>query len=167
MNPRFLLIVAFGLMACRHDPMVQVSAPRSQAEASGSRAADCHSLLAELDSLPGKELKNENERVQKILVDKKSEDFLRASMIAGVYQAKNKNYTRAIELLSPISNKKSLDEPCRASVRLYIELLSDLAQMEKDLLSERQKKTELERKLKALSEIEKEISQRDNKAIGL
>lgn len=167
MNPRFLLVMALGLMACRHDPWVLKSQPKSELETVEYQEPSCSSFLAELDAMSLRELKVENEKIQKTLADKKSEDFPRASLIAGAYQAKLKNYTRAVEFLSPLSNRKSLDDPCRFSVRLYSGLLSDLSKLEADLAEETKQKVELERKLKALSDIEKEISKRDNKTKGL
>lgn len=167
MNTRFLLVMAFGLAACRHDPWVLNSAPKNPVETTGYREPSCTTFLAELDEMSTKELKAENDKIQKSLTDKKSEDYPRASLIAGVYQAKIKNYSRAVELLSPLGNRKLLDESCRLSVRLYSDLLSDLARLEKDLAEETKEKQELERKLKALSEIEKEISKRANKTKGL
>ncbi|RZA25293.1 MAG: hypothetical protein EOP10_07285 [Proteobacteria bacterium] len=167
MKSRFLILLTLGLMACRHDPWVLSSAPKDQLETPSYQYPSCTGFLAELDAMSTKELRIENDKVQKSLLDKKSDDYPRASLVAGVYQAKNKNYARAIELLSPLANRKTLDEPCRLSVRLYADLLSDLSQLENDLLAERKQKVELERKLKALSDIEKEISQRDSKGRGL
>lgn len=167
MNARLLFLLSLALVSCRHDPWVLSSAPRGPIETTSYRVPSCSSFLAELDAMSLKELKAENDKIQKQLSDKKSEDYPRASLIAGIYQAKNKNYGRAIELLSPLSNRKTLDEPCRLSVKVYGDLLADLSKMEKELAEEKKLKAELERKLKALSDIEKEISRRDIKAKGL
>lgn len=164
---RLLLILSFGVMGCRHDPWTIESRTTERMGSVEYRVPTCSSFLAQLSEMPVKELKIENDKVQKALSDKKSDDYPRASLIAGVYQAKTGNYSKAIELLSPLGNRKTLEEPCRLSVRLYSDLLSDLSQMEKELASEKKQKGELERKLKALSDIEKEISQRETKAQGL
>ncbi len=166
MSLRLLCIITLVLTACRHDSWTLENPAKDRVEPVEFRVPTCSSFLGELDAMSAKELKVEYDKVQKLLLDKKSEEYLRASLIAGVYQAKNKNYGKAVEFLSPLSNRKSLDDPCRLSVRIYSDLLEDLSQMEKDLNSEKKQKAELERKLKALSDIEKEISQRDTKIHG-
>lgn len=167
MNLRLVVLIALGLSGCRHDPWALKSPVSGPAEAVDYSESTCTGFLAELDAMSTKELKAENEKIAKTLADKKSDDYPRASLIAGVYQAKLKNYVRAVELLSPLSNRKTLDESCRLSVRLYSGLLSDLDKLENDLAVETKEKLELERKLKALSDIEKEISKRGNKTKGM
>jgi hypothetical protein len=125
------------------------------------------SFLAGIDAMSPKELKAENDRWLKVSGDKKADDDIRGALVAGMYQAKTKNYPKAVELLSPLGNKKSLDEGCRTSIRLYSDALNDLVQSDRDLVAERKQKGELERKLKALSDIERDISQRDTKGHGL
>ena len=167
MSARLLLLLSLALVSCRHDPWVLSSAPQGPLEPTSYGVPSCSSFLAELDAMSLKELKTENDKIQKHLADKKSEDYPRASLIAGIYQVKNKNYPRAIELLSPLANRKALDETCRLSVKIYGDLLADLSKIEKDLAEEKKLKAGLERKLKALSDIEKEMSRRDIKTNGL
>ena len=167
MRVSIFLIVSLTLMACQNKPWALQNPTLVQPTPLERIDSTCVTFLGDLDAMSLKELKAENDRWQKALNDKRPEDDIRASLVAGIYQAKIKNYERAIEFLSPLSNKKNLDEGCRVSIRLYSDLLSDTLTMEKDLLAEKKQKGELERKLKALSEIEKDISRRDSKSHGL
>jgi hypothetical protein len=163
----FLWITCLGLVACQHDTWTLNTAARSQPAASDRVIPTCMTFLAGIEAMSPKELKAENDRWAKVSSEKKADDDIRGALVAGMYQAKSRNYPKAVELLSPLGNKKSLDEGCRTSIRLYSDALTDLAQSDRDLVLERKQKGELERKLKALSDIEKDISQRDSKGHGL
>lgn len=167
MRVRCLLVFCLAIVACQHDPWALNTTPRSLAPANERLLPTCLTFLGDLDAMSPKELKAENDRWQKLSSDKRGDDDIRSSLVAGIYQAKTKNYTRAVELLSPLANRKSLDEGCRMSIRLYSDVLSDMVQLDRDLALEKKQKGELERKLKALSDIEKDISQRDTKGRGL
>ncbi len=167
MRVTFFLMSCFAVLACQHDPWALNTTPKSLPATSERLIPTCLTFLADLDAMTPRELKAENERWLKLSADKKGDDDVRTALVAGLYQAKTKNYAKAVELLSPIGNKKNLDEGCRLSIRLYSDALSDLVQADRDLLAEKKQKGELERKLKALSEIEKDISQRDSKTHGL
>jgi hypothetical protein len=167
MRVTFLLMVCLGLVACQHDTWSLNTNPKSVPQSSERLIPTCLTFLADLDSMSPKELKAENDRWLKLSADKKADDDIRTSLVAGIYQAKSKNYQRAVELLSPLSNRKNLDEGCRMSIRLYSDVLVDMIQLDRDLVAEKKQKGELERKLKALSDIEKDISQRDTKSHGL
>jgi len=166
---RVSLLCLLGLLftACQHTQRTPSVPQRFGPVSHASSLSPCMTFLEALNSMNGKELKAENERWQKNSNDKKTDDDIRASIAAGIYQARNKNYGRAYEILSPLSNRKSLDEGCRVSLRLYSEALGDTLQLDRDLLAEKKLKDELDRKIKGLSEIEKDISKRDGKAHGL
>ena len=166
MRLSLLSLLSLALLSCRHEPWVLSSAPRGPIEPRTHPVTSCSTFLAELDAMSLRELKAESDKVQKQLVDRKSEDNPRSSLIVGIYQARIKNYSRAIEFLSPLSNKKSFDESCRLSVKVVVDLLSDLSKLEKELVDETKQKLELERKLKALSDIEKEMSRREGRTKG-
>ena len=167
MRVTFLLMFCLGLVACQHDPWALNTTPKSLPPTPERLIPTCLTFLADLDAMTAKELKTENDRWAKLSTEKKGDDDVRSALVAGLYQAKTKNYARAAELLSPIGNRKNFDEGCRLAVRLYSDALTDLVQVDRELASEKKQKGELERKLKALSDIEKDISQRDTKGHGL
>jgi hypothetical protein len=165
-NHGLLIPALLCLVACHHDPYIAKNATVPRLDKTQIPSFTCSDFLTELEGLGIKELKVEGDKIQKSPLDKTSDEYVRASLAAAVYHAKSKNYTRALELLSPLSNRKVGDDTCRSSLKLYIGLLSDLSQFEKDLQAEKKQKLDLERKLKALSDIEKEISQRDSRDQG-
>ena len=167
MRVTFILIFCLAIMACQHDPWALNTTPQSLAPTPERFIPTCLTFLADLDVMTAKELKAENDRWLKLSAEKKGDDDVRTALVAGLYQAKSKNYAKAVELLSPIGNRKNIDEGCRLSIHLYSDVLADLVQVDRDLAVEKKQKGELERKLRALSDIEKDISQRDSKGHGL
>ncbi|MBC7661844.1 MAG: hypothetical protein H7249_19300 [Chitinophagaceae bacterium] len=167
MRVSFLWIVCFVLTACQHAPGMVHSPAHQPAPTIERVQSTCMSFLGDLDAMTPKELKLENERWQKVPGERKPEDDVKASLVAGFYQAKIRNYERSVDILSPLTNKKNIDDGCKVSISMYIDLLTETAAMERDLVAEKKQKIELERKLKALSEIEKDISRRDTKSKGL
>ncbi len=167
MRITFITMLSMITIACHHDPSVQPALLLAEPLSKGPMLSSCLTYLAEISAKSLKELKIDNDRLQKNPSDKGGPEEYKGPLAAGIYQAKNHNYARAFEILSPLSNKKFIDEGCRMSIRLYSDVLNDLVQLDHDLLAERRQKQELERKIKGLSEIEKDISQRDMRAHGL
>ncbi|MBC7532486.1 MAG: hypothetical protein H7318_13005 [Oligoflexus sp.] len=163
----FILTFCLGVVACQHDPWALNATPKSLAPTPERLIPTCLTFLADLNAMTAKELKAENDRRLKLSAEKKGDDDVRAALVAGLYQAKSKNYAKAVELLSLIGYRKNIDEGCRLSIHLYSDVLADLVQLDRDLAMEKKQKGELERKLKALSDIEKDISQRDSKGRNL
>ncbi len=159
------IAASLSLMACRHDSWEMATQPKPAAPMTLLHSQTCSVFLDEVDNLSLRELKAENDRWQRQPSDRS--DDVRPVIVAGIYHMRNRNYQRAFDLLSPLSNRKNLDEGCRSSVHLVSNLLSDILNMEKDLAFEKRQKGELEHKLKALSDIEKDLSTRETKPRGL
>ncbi len=93
-----------------------------------------------------------------------TDEDLRYGLALALHQYRKKNYSKAAEVLSQLANKKSWSPDIRASLRIAAQQLIDMTKLEKELQGERKQRQQLERKLKALSEIEREISERDKKS---
>lgn len=92
-----------------------------------------------------------------------SDEDLRYSLALSFHYYHNRNYQKSAEILSQLANKKQLNSNVRNWIRISLEQLNDIAQLEKEIAAEKKQRQELERKLRALSEIEREISERDMK----
>lgn len=92
-----------------------------------------------------------------------SDEDLRYALTLSFHYYHNRNYSKAAEILSQLANKKNLNSNLRNWLRVSIAQLNDISDLEKEIAAEKKQRVELERKLRALSEIEREISERDMK----
>ncbi|HYX38761.1 MAG TPA: hypothetical protein VE954_37120 [Oligoflexus sp.] len=112
-----------------------------------------------LEALGTKELKSEYDRLRRIN-DRGWDDELRFSLANSVQSLKAHNYQKAAEIIGHASGKVQGNSDLKAWLRLYGQQMNTLAQLDKELTEEKRQRTELEKKLKALSDIERDISER-------
>jgi hypothetical protein len=108
-----------------------------------------------------RELKVEADRLRKTPNEVRSwDDELRWGLTQAVQHTKNHNFQKAYEQIQPFATKTYLPPELRSWLKLYSQQLYQASQVERELSEERRQRGELEKKLKALSELELEISQR-------
>ncbi len=112
-----------------------------------------------LDGMAPKDLKSEYERLRRI-ADRAWDDELRLSLTSCVQSQKLKNYQKASEIIAQAAGKIQGNTDLRSWLRFYSQQVSVLAQMDRELTEEKRLRSELEKKLKALSDIERDISER-------
>lgn len=115
-----------------------------------------------LEALSPKELKNEFDRLKRIK-DPSWDDELRLSLANNVQSLKAHNYQKAMEILAAATGRIQGNSDLKAWLRLYGQQVGTLVQLDKELAEEKRQRTELEKKLKALSDIERDISERSKK----
>jgi hypothetical protein len=115
-----------------------------------------------LEALSPKELKNEFDRLKRIK-DPSWDDELRLSLANNVQSLKAHNYQKASEILAAATGRIQGNSDLKAWLRLYGQQVGALVQLDKELAEEKRQRTELEKKLKALSDIERDISERSKK----
>jgi hypothetical protein len=116
-----------------------------------------------LEALSSKELKNECDRLKRIK-DRGWDDELRLALASNVQALKVRDYQKAVDTISSAGNKVQGNSDLKAWLRLYGQQLNSMAQLDKELVEEKRQRTELEKKLKALSDIERDISERSKNA---
>lgn len=116
-----------------------------------------------LEALNPKELKNEFDRLKRIK-DRGWDDELRLALANNVQSLKSHDYQKASEIISAATSKVQGNSDLKAWLRLYGQQIQEMVQLDKELAEEKRQRTELEKKLKALSDIERDISERSKKA---
>ncbi len=116
-----------------------------------------------LEALGAKELKHEYDRLRRIK-DPGWDDELRLALTNSVQSLKTHNYQKAAEVISQAAGKVQGNSDLKAWLRLHGQQINAMAELDKDLAEEKRQRTELEKKLKALSDIERDISERSKKA---
>jgi len=115
-----------------------------------------------LEALGPKELKNECDRLRRIK-DPGWDDELRLALANSVQSLKTQNYQKASEIIGQAASRVQGNSDLKAWLRLHGQQMNSLALLDKELTEEKRQRTELEKKLKALSDIERDISERSNK----
>lgn len=116
-----------------------------------------------LEALNAKELKNEYDRLKRIK-DRGWDDELRLALANNVQSLKSHDYQKAAEIIAAATGKIQGNSDLKAWLRLYGQQIQSMVQLDKELAEEKRQRTELEKKLKALSDIERDISERSKKA---
>lgn len=116
-----------------------------------------------LEALSSKELKSEYDRLRRIK-DPGWDDELRLALANNVQSLKSHNYQKASEIMSQAANRIQGNTDLKAWLRLYGQQITALVHLDKELAEEKRQRMELEKKLKALSDIERDISERSKKA---
>ncbi len=163
----FLLVIML-LWSCAHEK----SAQRSDAKGSGSSfwSQDRDSLrvwlayTSEIEQMSQKDLKQEIERLRKLPNDSDAE--VRMAIAQASFHADSHAYQKAAECLQAASTRTSVDAETRLWLKHSTKQMTQLAQLDKELAEEKKQRLELEKKMKALSDIELEMRQRDkNRAL--
>ena len=115
-----------------------------------------------LEALSPKELKNEFDRLKRIK-DPSWDDELRLALANNVQSLKAHNYQKSSEILAAATGRIQGNSDLKAWLRLYTQQVGSMVQLDKELTEEKRQRTELEKKLKALSDIERDISERSKK----
>ncbi len=116
-----------------------------------------------LEALNPKDLKNEFDRLKRIK-DRSWDDELRLALANNVQSLKSHDYQKASEIIGAATNKVQGNSDLKAWLRLYGQQIQEMVQLDKELAEEKRQRTELEKKLKALSDIERDISERSKNA---
>lgn len=117
------------------------------------------SVLAKMNA---KDLKIESEQLRRSLDREPSwEDELRLNLVQTAQQLHSRAYQKALETFTPLLQNSRYSPELRLWLMQYHEQLQLSAQLEKELSEEKKQRGELEAKLKALSKIELEMSQRE------
>jgi hypothetical protein len=115
-----------------------------------------------LEALSPKELKNEFDRLKRTK-DPSWDDELRLALVNSLQSLTAHNYQKASEILAAATGRIRGNGDLKAWLRLYGQQVGAMVQLDKELAEEKRQRTELERKLKALSDIERDISERSKK----
>jgi hypothetical protein len=116
-----------------------------------------------LDALAAKDLKTECDRLRR-MNDRDWDDELRFALANSLQSQKAHNYQKAYDTLSAATGKIQGNSDLRSWLRLYGQQIASLAQIDKELVEEKRQRTELEKKVKALTDIERDISERSKMA---
>jgi gas vesicle protein len=115
-----------------------------------------------LEALGPKELKSEGDRLRRIK-DPTWDDELRLALANSLQSLKMHQYQKASEIIGQAASRIQGHSDLKAWLRLYGQQMNSLALLDKELNEERRLRSELEKKLKALSDIERDISERSKK----
>ncbi len=88
------------------------------------------------------------------------EDELRLGLVQTAQQLNGRSFQKALETFEPLLQNAHYSPNLRLWLSQYKEQLQMSAQLEKELYQQKKERSELEAKLKALSNIELEMSQR-------
>lgn len=119
--------------------------------------------LINLDALPPKELKGELDRLRR-LNERSWDDELRFALANSLQLQKSHSYQKASDTLVQAAGKIQGNSDLRAWLKLYGQQVTTLALLDKELIEEKRQRNELEKKLKALSDIERDLSERSKRA---
>jgi|GEM_PF-2953399 hypothetical protein len=121
--------------------------------------------MAELEGMNPRELKSEADRARKVAAEGRGwEEELRWTLAQIVQSNKAKNYQKAAELAQQVPQRPQFSPEFKAWLKLYQQQLFTVAALDKELTEEKRVRTDLEKKLKGLSDIEMDISQREKKS---
>jgi hypothetical protein len=113
--------------------------------------------------MSSRDLKQEVERQRKAQGD--SDGELRFCLAQATLLAEGHSFQKAAESLQAASLRHSMEAETRLWLKQQSRNLQQLATLEKDLLEKKRIRTELEKKMKALSDIEIEMRQRDKSRV--
>lgn len=154
----FYWLVYLAALACSHP-----SAPRSEQPPATPVLRSALILwvdyLAALEAMSSKDLKNEGDRWRRISERDWDED-LRLGLVAAVQHTKNHNFQKAAEIIGQLNTKAQAGFEVKAWLKLYAMQLNTAAGLERELGEEKRQRLEQEKKLRALSDIEIEMSER-------
>ncbi len=161
---RYLLVSVLawpGILGCKHVVPSTPSEPKVVWQGSEVHLRNWLDYTESLEAMNPRELKVEADRLRKTPNEVRSwDDELRWGLTQAVQHTKNHNFQKAYEQVQPFAGKNYLPPELRSWLKIYSQQLFQSAQMEKELSDERRQRGELEKKLKALSELELEMSQR-------
>ncbi len=166
MKMRQVLIWIFitSILACAHQPASLMEAKTvASNQLARSELSNWTDFLSSLESMSAKELKSECEKWRKDTVRSWDEE-LRYALVTAFQQQKVHNYQKAAEVLNAAWPRVQGSAELKNFFRIYIQQNNALAALERDLLEERRLRGELDKKLKALSDIEREMSERQTQS---
>lgn len=115
-----------------------------------------------LSQMNGRDLKIESDQLRRSLERRGDwEDELRLGLVQTAQMLYARSFQKALETFEPLLRNTSYSPELRLWLAQYHGQLQLSAQLEKELGEERRQRGELEAKLKALSKIELEMSQRE------
>lgn len=152
------LFLIFWLFGCVHpktaaiEPVVDSSPVRSD-------LLPWIDYVAALESMSSRDLKSETERWRH-LSERNGLDDIRLGLVNAVQLSRMHGYQKAAETITQLSFKVQNNPDLKNWLKLYAQQLSCAAGLEKEWAEEKRQRMELEKKLKALSEIEKDMNER-------
>ena len=157
-----LIIGCFWLISCLHRTASSDRQRPLPAPIFRSDVAIWIDYINNLEAMPPKDLKNEYDRLRRIS-DRSWDEELRLSLANSLQLQKIHNYQKASELVGQATSKIQGNSDLRSWLKLYGQQVNTIAQLDKELTEEKRLRSELEKKLKALSDIERDISERSKK----
>ncbi len=156
-----LAFLLLAVSACSHGLLPLHSEEKQVWQGSEVHLRNWLDYTETLESMNARELKLEADRLRKTSNEVRSwDDELRWSLTQAVQHARAHSYLRAYEQIQPFAAKNYLPPELRSWLKLYSQQLFGAAQLERELGDERRLRGDLEKKLKALSELELELSQK-------
>ena len=121
--------------------------------------------LSALEGMSSRDLKGESDRWRRIS-ERDWDGDLRFGLVTAVQYAKNHSFQKAAETIGQLNAKAQGSAELRTWLKFYALQLNTAAGLEKELGEEKRQRLEQEKKLRALSDIEKDMSERTRITVG-
>lgn len=158
-----LSMVSLGMVTCAHERSGTRHQVRQVWPSDRASLAKLVSYQAELEEMSSKDLRQEVERLRKAANEARSEEVdTRLSLAQAALHREAKAYQKAAESLQSQVSRAGLDADLKNWLKQYSQNLNLMAQLDKELTEEKKQRQEAEKKMKALSDIELEMRQREN-----
>lgn len=153
-------IISMGLVSCLHEKTGGRQEPRTLWGQDPIKTWIVYQ--AELEQMSSRDLRQEVERLRRLSPEAKTDDAeLKLALAQAAQHVSGGAYQKALESIQTQITRGEADGATKLWLKQYSQQLAVTAQLERELSEEKKHRQEIEKKMKALSDIELEMRERE------